>query len=94
MAGIRLDPRYSMSILTETESEAMPFVLAVDRLLLTVCLSLSCSNSGVLDSGLRYDLSVDEALALGRRAILAAAHRDAFSGGSINCISHWRPLLI
>jgi len=39
----------------------------------------------VLDSGLRPDLSVDEALALGRRAILAAAHRDAFSGGSINC---------
>ena len=31
-------------------------------------------------------MSVDEALALGRRAILAAAHRDAFSGGSINCI--------
>lgn len=39
---------------------------------------------GVLDSGLRHDLSVEEALALGRRAILAAAHRDAFSGGSIN----------
>jgi 20S proteasome subunit beta 5 len=39
----------------------------------------------VLDSGLRSNLSVDEALALGRRAILAAAHRDAFSGGSINC---------
>ena len=41
---------------------------------------------GVLDSGLRHDLTVDEALALGRRAILAAAHRDAFSGGTINCI--------
>jgi 20S proteasome subunit beta 5 len=40
-----------------------------------------------LDSGLRHDLTVDEALALGRRAILAAAHRDAFSGGSINCMS-------
>lgn len=40
---------------------------------------------GVLDSELRPDLSVDQALALGRRAILAAAHRDAFSGGSINC---------
>jgi len=39
---------------------------------------------GVLDSGLRHDLTVEEALALGRRAILAAAHRDAFSGGSIN----------
>jgi 20S proteasome subunit beta 5 len=41
----------------------------------------------VLDSELRPDLSVDQALALGRRAILAAAHRDAFSGGSINCTS-------
>jgi len=41
---------------------------------------------GVLDSGLRHDLTVEEAIALGRRAILAAAHRDAFSGGSINCI--------
>ena len=39
----------------------------------------------MLDSELRPDLSVDQALALGRRAILAAAHRDAFSGGSINC---------
>lgn len=42
---------------------------------------------GVLDSELRPELTVDEALALGRRAILAAAHRDAFSGGSINCIA-------
>ena len=50
--------------------------------------------SGVLDSELRPDLSVDQALALGRRAILAAAHRDAFSGGSINCISLVKRLLI
>jgi 20S proteasome subunit beta 5 len=42
-------------------------------------------NEGVLDSGLRHELSVDEAIALGRRAILAAAHRDAYSGGTINC---------
>jgi 20S proteasome subunit beta 5 len=41
---------------------------------------------GVLDSGLRNDLTVDDAIALGRRAILAAAHRDAYSGGSINRI--------
>jgi len=43
---------------------------------------------GVLDSELRPDLTVEQAIALGRRAILAAAHRDAFSGGSINCITH------
>lgn len=44
-------------------------------------------DSGVLDSELRPDLTVEHAVALGRRAILAAAHRDAYSGGSINCIS-------
>ena len=49
--------------------------------------------SGVLDSELRPDLTVEQALALGRRAILAAAHRDAFSGGSINCIQPTRNLL-
>jgi 20S proteasome subunit beta 5 len=41
----------------------------------------------VLDSELRPELTVEQAIALGRRAILAAAHRDAYSGGSINCIS-------
>ena len=45
--------------------------------------------SGVLDSELRPDLTIDQALALGRRAILAAAHCDAYSGGSINCIYLW-----
>lgn len=50
--------------------------------------------TGVLDSGLRHDLTVDEAIALGRRAILAAAHRDAFSGGSINSITFSICLLI
>lgn len=39
---------------------------------------------GVLDSNLKWDLTVEEALYLGKRSILAAAHRDAYSGGSIN----------
>lgn len=39
---------------------------------------------GVLDSEYKWDLSVEDALYLGKRSILAAAHRDAFSGGSIN----------
>lgn len=39
---------------------------------------------GVLDSRYHYDLSVEDALALGKRSILAATHRDAYSGGSIN----------
>jgi len=39
---------------------------------------------GVMDANYRWDLSVDEALYLGKRAILAATHRDAYSGGSIN----------
>ncbi|KAH9819784.1 Proteasome subunit beta type-5 [Teratosphaeria destructans] len=39
---------------------------------------------GVLDAEYKYDLEDDEALELGRRSILAATHRDAFSGGFIN----------
>lgn len=39
---------------------------------------------GVLDAEYRYDLTEEEALELGRRSILAAMHRDAFSGGFIN----------
>jgi len=40
---------------------------------------------GVMDAGYRYDLGVHEALELGRRAIYHATHRDAFSGGNVNC---------
>ena len=39
---------------------------------------------GVLDAEYHYDLKEDEALELGRRSILAATHRDAYSGGFIN----------
>ncbi|GBB88685.1 hypothetical protein RclHR1_15240006 [Rhizophagus clarus] len=39
---------------------------------------------GVVDSGYDYDLSVQEAIELGRRSIYHAAHRDSASGGSIN----------
>jgi 20S proteasome subunit beta 5 len=39
---------------------------------------------GVLDSGYRYDLTVDEALDLGRRSIYHATYRDAYSGGTVN----------
>mmetsp|Transcript_4702 Transcript_4702/g.8201 ORF Transcript_4702/g.8201 Transcript_4702/m.8201 type:complete len:284 (+) Transcript_4702:37-888(+) len=39
---------------------------------------------GVLDAGYRWDLSVDDALELGRRSIYHATHRDAASGGYIN----------
>jgi len=39
---------------------------------------------GVLDAEYRYNLEVEEALELGRRSILAATHRDAYSGGFIN----------
>ena len=40
---------------------------------------------GVLDSGYRWDLGEDEARELGRRAIFHATHRDAYSGGVVNC---------
>jgi hypothetical protein len=39
---------------------------------------------GVLDAEYNYDMSEEEALELGKRSILAATHRDAFSGGYIN----------
>ena len=39
---------------------------------------------GVLDAEYDYNLSDEKALELGTRAILAATHRDAFSGGFIN----------
>lgn len=39
---------------------------------------------GVLDAEYHYDLAEEDALELGRRSILAATHRDAFSGGFIN----------
>eukprot|EP00747_Dinoflagellata_sp_TGD_P182743 gnl/TRDRNA2_/TRDRNA2_37106_c0_seq1.p1 gnl/TRDRNA2_/TRDRNA2_37106_c0~~gnl/TRDRNA2_/TRDRNA2_37106_c0_seq1.p1 ORF type:complete len:285 (-),score=68.13 gnl/TRDRNA2_/TRDRNA2_37106_c0_seq1:158-1012(-) len=38
---------------------------------------------GVLDSGYKFDLSVDEACELGRRAIYHATHRDGASGGVV-----------
>jgi len=37
---------------------------------------------GVLDSGYKRDLTVDEACELGRRSIYHATHRDAYSGGT------------
>jgi len=42
---------------------------------------------GVLDSGYRRDLTLQEAIELGKRAIFHATHRDAYSGGTINVYS-------
>jgi len=39
---------------------------------------------GVLDAEYHYELTTEEALELGTRSILAATHRDAYSGGYIN----------
>lgn len=39
---------------------------------------------GVLDAEYDYNLSDEDARELGKRSILAATHRDAFSGGFIN----------
>ncbi|RIB09803.1 proteasome component PRE2 [Gigaspora rosea] len=38
---------------------------------------------GVLDSGLDYELSTNDAIELGRRSIYQATYRDAASGGSV-----------
>ncbi|WVR09043.1 hypothetical protein IAU60_006103 [Kwoniella sp. DSM 27419] len=39
---------------------------------------------GVLDQGYRWDLTDAEAQELGRRSIIAAGHRDAYSGNTCN----------
>eukprot|EP00497_Spongosphaera_streptacantha_P003080 TRINITY_DN3724_c0_g1_i1.p1 TRINITY_DN3724_c0_g1~~TRINITY_DN3724_c0_g1_i1.p1 ORF type:complete len:101 (+),score=10.81 TRINITY_DN3724_c0_g1_i1:154-456(+) len=39
---------------------------------------------GILDSHYNYDMDVEAAIKLGRRAIFHATHRDAASGGFIN----------
>mmetsp|Transcript_39 Transcript_39/g.127 ORF Transcript_39/g.127 Transcript_39/m.127 type:complete len:281 (+) Transcript_39:260-1102(+) len=39
---------------------------------------------GVLDEGYKWDLTVDEAVELGRRAIYHATFRDAVSGGTVS----------
>jgi 20S proteasome subunit beta 5 len=45
---------------------------------------------GVLDTNYNYDMTIEEAVQLGKRAIWHATHRDAYSGGTINvyCITH------
>lgn len=45
---------------------------------------------GVLDSGYKYDLTVDEAVELGKRAIYHATHRDGASGGVVR-VYHVHP---
>ena len=42
---------------------------------------------GILDSGYRWDMTKEEAIELAKRAIFHATHRDAYSGGIINCYS-------
>jgi len=39
---------------------------------------------GVLDEGYKWDMSVDEAIELGRRSIYHATFRDAVSGGTVS----------
>ena len=40
---------------------------------------------GVLDSNYDYEMGVEQARELGNRAIYHATHRDAYSGGVVNC---------
>ncbi|ELA41429.1 uncharacterized protein VICG_01534 [Vittaforma corneae ATCC 50505] len=39
---------------------------------------------GILSARYKYDMTKEEALALGKDAIFYAGHRDAYSGGSVN----------
>lgn len=50
-------------------------------------LTTGSGNYSVMDSGSQYDLSVPEAYDLAQRAIFHATHRDAYSGGTVNCKS-------
>jgi len=45
---------------------------------------------GILDSGYQFDMTAEQAIDLGRRAIFHATHRDAYSGGSVN-VYHIQP---
>lgn len=75
---------------TKRGNKMIPEIYYVDSDGSRVCGNLFSVGSGqtfaygVLDPGWREDLTVEEALDLGKRAILAATHRDAFSGGSVN----------
>lgn len=40
---------------------------------------------GVLDANHKHKLTIEEAYDLGQRAIYHATHRDAASGGVVNC---------
>ncbi|CCJ29922.1 unnamed protein product, partial [Pneumocystis jirovecii] len=52
--------------------------------------NMFCVGSGqtfaysIVDDKYSWDMSVEDAIELGKRAILAATHRDAFSGGNVN----------
>ncbi len=39
---------------------------------------------GILDNEYKYDMNIEQAVELGKRAIWHATHRDAYSGGMIN----------
>lgn len=39
---------------------------------------------GVMDTGYKYEMTVEEACDLGKKAIMHATHRDAMSGGVVN----------
>jgi 20S proteasome alpha/beta subunit len=39
--------------------------------------------------GYKFELEDEEAYQLGRRAIYHATHRDAYSGGQVNCKSRF-----
>jgi len=42
---------------------------------------------GVMDRGYKYNMTLEQAYDLGRRAIYHATHRDAYSGGTVNSTS-------
>jgi hypothetical protein len=67
-----------------TVSSKFNIVLFLYSLLTFPSLSAPSHPSHIPHSYYRFDLTVEEAIELGKRAIVHATHRDAYSGGINN----------
>eukprot|EP01083_Nonionella_stella_P273796 929049_1 len=83
--------RFSVGSMIAGYDKEGPQLFYVDssamRLNSNFCFSVGSGSTyayGVLDAGWKWDLTDDEAIVLGRKAIFHATHRDAYSGGFVN----------
>nr|KAF6486771.1 proteasome 20S subunit beta 5 [Rousettus aegyptiacus] len=84
--GVPEEPR--IEILHGTTTLAFKFqhgvIVAADSRATFSVGSGSVYAYGVMDRGYSYDLEVEQAYDLARRAIYQATYRDAYSGGAVN----------